>query len=189
MFKNIHIETERLLIRDFRIADAEDIYQAWSDPEVMEFFPVKSLGTVDEAKREIERLIRYYDENTPERLVRLSLAVAEKEHDKVIGWTGFTWLDFDHSEVEIMYGFARIYWGKGYASETAKAVLDYGFREIGLEKIIGLVKDYNPASVKVIEKLGMKFEKKIEGLDHVHSFYEGVLYYSLTRDEYMEMEV
>ena len=97
MVRNILIETERLIIRGFKTEDAADIYQAWSDRQVMEYFPVQPLETVADARREIERLISCYEENTPDRLVRLSQAVEEKERGKVIGWAGFTWLDFDHS--------------------------------------------------------------------------------------------
>lgn len=76
-------------------------------------------------------------------------------------------MDCKPEDVEIFYGLSNEYWGQGLATEAAKAMLHYGFDIIGLKRIIAVVKPDNIASRKVIEKIGMKFEKILH-VDDIH---------------------
>ena len=76
--------------------------------------------------------------------------------NKLIGWSGLQYLP-ETEEVEVAYLLSRPYWGRGLATEAATACLQYGFEELELERIIGLVHPGNMASQRVIEKLGMSF--------------------------------
>ena len=64
-------------------------------------------------------------------------------------------------------------------------LLDYGFQAIGLDKIVAIVKPQNTASQRVIDKLELVYQKRLQGLSEKHKFFEGLLYYSLSREEYI----
>ena len=80
----------------------------------------------------------------------------------MIGFAGLKYLD-EMDEVDIGYRFLTKYWGAGLASEAARAVLDFGFRNLHLEEIIGLAVPDNAASIRILEKLGMEF---VETMDY-----------------------
>jgi ribosomal-protein-alanine N-acetyltransferase len=117
------------------------------------------------------------------------VGVFHKEENKLIGWCGFGPLEFEPSEIEIYYGLSRDYWGKGFATEAAKALLDYGFGLIGLDKIVAIVMPENIASKKVIEKMGMIYQKQVKNLTVKYKTFEGDYYYSLTKEEYNNISV
>ena len=81
-----------------------------------------------------------------------------KEDSALIGWSGLSYLE-DTGEVEIGYGLAKPYWGRGLASEAAAATIKYGFEQLGLPRIVAIASPDNITSRRVLEKLGMKFEK------------------------------
>jgi RimJ/RimL family protein N-acetyltransferase len=163
--------------------DLPELYAISSEEEVMRYLPegVMSLGQTEKALRWI---IECYRINTPEKIAKFSVGVVEKKTGRLIGWCGLGPLEFDESEIEIYYGLSRSYWGQGMTTEAAKALLSYGFETIGLNKIVAIVKPENIASQKVIQKLGMTYHKRVGGLPEKFKFYEGLLYYSRTKEEY-----
>jgi ribosomal-protein-alanine N-acetyltransferase len=74
----------------------------------------------------------------------------------LIGWSGLTFLP-ETEEVEVAYLLGQAFWGKGLATEAARACVQYGFENVGLESIVGIVHPENIASQRVMEKLGMSF--------------------------------
>jgi ribosomal-protein-alanine N-acetyltransferase len=106
------------------------------------------------------------------------LGVFEKATEKLTGYCGLQYLD-QTPEVEIYYGFFKPFWGKGYASEAAKALLRFGFEEAGLEKIVGATHPENFASQGVLRKSGLKQEKDLR-----HLYGEDSVYFSLLREDY-----
>ena len=184
MFKDIYIETERLIIKPYCIQDIDDLYKIYSDEKVMAYIPegVMSYQCVEDL---IKWMVEYcYEKNTPDNIIKFGVAVADKETKRVLGWCGLGSLDCKPEDVEIFYGLSSEFWGQGLATEAARAMLHYGFDIIGLKRIIAVVKPDNIASRKVIEKLGMKFEKILKVDDIHYSGYDGELYYALTEDEY-----
>jgi len=184
MFKDIYIETERLIIKPYSLEDHDDLYKIYSDEKVMAFIP-EGVMSYEWVKDLIKWMVEYcYEKNTPENIIKFGVSVADKESKKVIGWCGLGSLDCNPEDVEIFYGLSSEYWGQGLATEAAKAMLQYGFEVIGLNRIIAVVKPDNIPSQKVIEKMGMKFEKILQVDDIQYSGYDGELYYALTKDEY-----
>jgi ribosomal-protein-alanine N-acetyltransferase len=183
MFKNIRLETERLIVRPFSLDDTATLHEIVSQDEVMEYLP-EDVMTIEEVGRVISWLNECYDKNTPECILKFTLAVISKGDQKLIGWCGLGPLEFSPEEVEIFYGLSKDQWGKGIATEAATTVLRYGFETLKLDQIVAVTDPRNAASVKVIQKLGMIFRKKIENLPEKHRSYEGCLYYSLSRQEY-----
>lgn len=149
------IETDRLLLRPFTLDDVEASYQVNKDPEVTRY-------TNDGGVKTKER-IQYLIENNVLGDYRKygfgRFAVVLKEENKFIGFSGLKYLpEFDL--VDLGYRFHRDYWGKGFATESGKASLAFGFEELKLSKIIGMVLPENKASIHVLEKLGFSFEKE-----------------------------
>jgi ribosomal-protein-alanine N-acetyltransferase len=184
MLKGTHLETERLLLRPFDLRDTESLHGILRQEEVTRYLP-EDVMSLEEVKRIVAWLTECYQKNTPEHIVKLTLAVVWKEDQRIIGWCGLGPLEFNPREIEIYYGLSKEYWGKGIATEAAQAMLRYAFDTIKLDKIVAVTHPENIASVKIIEKMGMISGKRIESLPAEHSYYEGCLYYSLYREEYL----
>ncbi|KPL17265.1 MAG: hypothetical protein AMJ92_11920 [candidate division Zixibacteria bacterium SM23_81] len=183
MFADLYLETERLLLRAYTMEDLTDLHAIVSQEEVMKDLP-EGIMSMEQTEKGLRWIIECYGKNTPEKIVKFSVGVVEKDTGKLIGWCGLGPLEFDESDTEIYYGLSRPYWGRGITTEAAKALLHYGFHTIGLDKIVAIVKPENIASQRVIEKLGLNYRRKILGLPQKFKFFEGLLYYSLTRKEY-----
>ena len=183
MFTDFYLETERLTIRLFTDDDALDFYKIINDEAVLRYIPEKSM-TFDEFMVTFKRILHRYNENTPRRITRFSLAVRESQSHRLVGWVGLGRLEINPEEIEIYYGMSRDVWGRGYATEAARTLLRYGFDTLGLEKIVAIVKPDNAASIKVVEKIGLKYKRDITGLPEKNKFFEGVKYFDLTRNEY-----
>ncbi len=147
------IETPRLYLREFTIEDAQLLIDLNSNPNVIRYTgdgPVKDL---DEAKRILNDIIFPQYKNKMGRW-----AVHLKSNDEFIGWCGLKFIA-DDNEIDLGYRFFENHWGKGYASESAKAVLDYGVNTLKLKNIIARAAKDNPASIAVIQKLGFVYLK------------------------------
>ncbi|MDD6812205.1 MAG: GNAT family N-acetyltransferase [Lachnospiraceae bacterium] len=138
------LETERLIIRYFEETDAEDLYAYLSDAEVVKYEPYEPFS-YEEARKEAKR--RAEDKNF--------YAVALKS-GKVIGNLYFAKGEFD--TWELGYVFNREYWGKGYASEAAKALLKEAFTKWNARRVIAMCNPKNEGSWKLLERIGMRRE-------------------------------
>ncbi|MBX2907503.1 MAG: GNAT family N-acetyltransferase [Taibaiella sp.] len=150
------IETERLVIRPLSPVDLPGMFAMDSDPEVHKYLgnnPAKSME--DEAKV-IEIVTRQYADLGIGRW-----AVVEKATGDFVGWTGFkrivTPINGHVNHLDFGYRLARKHWGKGYATESGRAALNYGLNELGLADIHAMTHIENAASRYVLEKLGFSF--------------------------------
>lgn len=145
------LETQRLLIREFVVDDAEAFYAFNSDPEVMRYTGEPPSASVDE----VRELIRTYPDYRAHGYGRW--AVVHKPDDRVIGFNGLKYLD-DLCETDLGYRLHIDYWGRGIATESSLAIVRYGFEVLELDRIIGLTLPENKASIRVLEKVGMHRE-------------------------------
>ena len=147
------IETERLVIRSFSTADAPALHErVFGDPEVMRFIPRGASPSVERTRGSIERFMSH------ERQHGFALfAVDLKETGELIGDCGLYLVEGRGPEVEVAYHFGRAWWNQGYATEAARACLDFGFRECGLSEIIAICFPEHAASRRVMEKAGMRY--------------------------------
>ncbi|HLM01632.1 MAG TPA: GNAT family N-acetyltransferase, partial [Pyrinomonadaceae bacterium] len=122
------IETERLLLRMYQSNELEEVYRLITDAEVRRFLPEYRIEKKDVLASLPRRLQRWRE------LGFAQLGVFEKETGKLTGYCGLQYLD-ETPNVEIYYGYFKEFWGKGYATEAAKALLRFGFEEAKLEKI------------------------------------------------------
>jgi ribosomal-protein-alanine N-acetyltransferase len=152
----IILETERLVLRHQVIQDLDALWALYCDPEITRYIPDAPRSRV-EAKEELE-----WHMNGHPRFPELGLwASIHKETGKFIGRCGLLpWTIDGRQEVEVAYTIARDYWGQGLATEAAQAILNYGFEELNLSRLVSLIDAENIASQRVAEKIGMTFEKE-----------------------------
>lgn len=156
------LETERLILRAWTYADAERLFEICSDAETMlHIGDRKPYDSLEKAREFLNWAVPYQL-----KMGFCRWAVVEKESGEIIGSCGFAFRDM--SEVELGYLFAREVWGKGFATEAARACLRYGFEEIGFEKIIALTDTDHGKSQNVLRKIGFRIrgvEKNEDGED------------------------
>lgn len=150
------LETERLLLRSQQPEDADVITKMFGDEEVMRFIGEGKTYPRSVAEQSITKWNDYEREHG-----FTSWAVERKEDNAIIGKCGFNFLP-DNSDIELSYMLDEPYWGNGYASEIAKATLEYGLSKLNLKRVVALVYPQNSPSIRVIEKTGMKYEKECE---------------------------
>lgn len=156
---NIILETGRLILREWTLDDAQEMFEICRDAEVMRYIGAgKPYETLDEAEKFLHWAVAYQKENGFCRW-----AVVEKSSGKIIGSCGFA---YTHGmpEPELGYLFGRDVWGKGFATEAAKASLDYGFEKLGFREIIAITDLENTASQRVLEKIGFT-QRGVEEID------------------------
>lgn len=145
--------TTRLTLRTLSLADAPVLEPILGDPEVMRFSMTGPLEA-----RGIELLLS----RVAESYAQFGFghwAVIRRADDRLIGICGLSMQTIDDlRQVEIGYRLARDAWGRGYATEAALAVRDYGFDQIGLDRLIAIIDPANAASQRVATKLGMLHE-------------------------------
>lgn len=147
------IETERLLLREFTLDDAEAFYPLVTDPDITRYTGDGGMvHTLDEARASLrDRPIADYRKHGYGRL-----ACVLKSTGLIIGFAGLKYLD-DLNEVDIGYRFLREHWGKGFATEACRPLMQHGFEILKLKQVIGLVEPDNTASVRVLEKIGLRY--------------------------------
>jgi len=155
----IILETSRLYLRDFNNTDIEPIAKMIADIDVMRYVGSGITLPREHAEKTIENWPKYGEKHG-----FTNWALVRKEGDVLIGNCGFNWLP-DNSDVEISYLLDKPYWNNGFATEIALSTMKYGFDRLGLKRIAGLVYPQNTASIHVLEKLGMKYEKDIRFWD------------------------
>jgi RimJ/RimL family protein N-acetyltransferase len=144
------LRTPRLLLRPFGPEDEEALLDFWNDPHVRRYLWDDRLVSRDEVREQLALSERDFRENGYGGFI---LALAQWP-GVLIGFSGLRRLD-GSEEVELLYGLYQNFWGRGLATEAARAVLRFGFEEVGLEEILAGADLDNAASVRVMERLGM----------------------------------
>lgn len=147
------LETERLILKEISLNDLDDMFQLYTNEDVLRYTGEKITNSIEEMKKAILVRINNYQKYGYGRW-----ATYLKENNQFIGWAGLAYLpEFD--EIDLGYRFFPKYWGKGFATEASKAILEYGFEELKLSRIIAIAMKGNKASIRVMEKIGMSFDK------------------------------
>lgn len=150
------LETERLTLRKITLDDAAFMLDLLNQPSFIQFIGDRGVRTLDDARRIIEdRYLTAY-----ERLgfgIYLTLLRGTSIPIGICGLVKRDGLD----DMDIGYAFLPQYWSKGYASEAASAVLTYARSTLGMKRILGITIPGNTSSIRVLEKIGLKFERMI----------------------------
>ncbi|WP_435254067.1 GNAT family N-acetyltransferase [Tenacibaculum sp. A30] len=175
-----YLETERLILREFRESETEGIFELDSNAEVHKYLGNNPITTYKQA----EDIITFFEEQYKERDIG-RFAAFEKESGEFIGWSGLKLNTGEKEElngftdfIDIGYRFIPRFWGKGYASESAFACLDFGFKEMNYDIIYGAADVENIGSNKILQKIGLQFVNKFD--------YKGVdvNWYELKKSDY-----
>ncbi|MEO8394611.1 MAG: GNAT family N-acetyltransferase [Chloroflexota bacterium] len=168
------LETERLRLRPFTLDDVDAYYEVVSrDPDVMRYLP----GGIPRQRSDSEWVITYFMRHAELHSFGV-WGVEEKSSGRLIGHAGLEYIP-GAAEVEIAYTLAKACWGRGLATEAARAALSYGFESLNLPEIYGLAFPLNTASQNVMRKLGMTYEGIVDRYYH-----EALACFRLTREQY-----
>lgn len=150
------LKTDRLILRPFQKEDEQRVFECWeSDPEVAKYMFWTSHNDIEKTKEWVSFELEQIEKEDWYRF-----AIVVKETKELVG----TALIYYEEEVrcwEIGYNLGQLYWNKGYATEVMKRVLEFAVEELKLSEFVGRYAKENPASGKVMEKLGFVYEKDI----------------------------
>ena len=166
----IYVETERLVLREILESDVDDLLELDSDPEVHRFLGNRPLKDKKEVY-EVIKIIR--DQYVHYGIGRW--AVIERSTGDFIGWSGLKFVREtinDHKDFyDIGYRLKRKFWGKGFATESAKASLQFGFNQLNLDEIYAAAHIENEASNRILKKIGLTPLEKFTYDGAVHNWY------------------
>jgi len=159
------LETERLVLRPVTLKDADSVFTYASNPNVARYVTWEPHSSVKETEEIISNFfLENYKKNIPE-----PWAITFKDRREwVIGAIGCRYYDRDPECMELAYVLAEEHWGQGITTEAAKAVLPYIFEQYKPKTIVGRYVESNPASGRILEKLGMKFIESREEIKKGH---------------------
>jgi RimJ/RimL family protein N-acetyltransferase len=175
------LETERLVLRPFADADLAAFHAIRSQPEVVRFLYEDPL-TLEQARKKVERLVASQALEAEEQW--LAAAVTLRASGEFIGDVAFQWMSVQHRTGEIGFTMDPAHQGRGYATEAARAMLDWGFGTFGLHRIIGRTEARNAASARVLEKLGMRLEAHLIENEWVKGEWQSELVYAILDREW-----
>ena len=182
--KSPTLQTERLILRDFREEDWQAAHEWGSDPKVVKYMPF-GPNTEDETKNFINRVL---NNQKAQPRISFNFALINKPDNRLIGSCRIKIKSVDSKEGEIGYALNRRYWNQGYMTEAARSVISFGFIQLGLHRIIATCDPANTGSYRVMEKLGMQRE----GYLREHEFWKGAwldsLLYSILEKEWLNQK-
>lgn len=178
------LHTDRLKLREITIADAHNIYEILSNPEVVKYDSFELFTTINQA----ERLIKFFNNSFQEKKA-IFWGISLKDEDVIIG---FCKLQIEIPKIRGEYGFDLNYkyWNKGIMTETLKTVVDFGVHQLNLNRLEANVSVENTASIQVLKKCGFIEE----GIMRSRSFWKGnyhdMMILSVLRDEiYLKVKI
>ncbi|MBV8074157.1 MAG: GNAT family N-acetyltransferase [Candidatus Eremiobacteraeota bacterium] len=171
------IDSERLVLRPLSVDDAEALFAMYVDPDVMQYMSGPYTGTLNQLRERLATRIAEHEDDG------FGLYATElRETGELIGRCGhLRWTIEGMKEIEVGYLIARAHWGKGYATEAARALLEDGFGRFGVPHLISLIHPENVASQRVAEHNGLQHERDVavEGIPFPH-----VRLYKTTREAF-----
>lgn len=167
----IILETSRLILRAIEKTDATGLFELDSHPEVHKFIGTKPLTKLEQAVEVIDKLQQQYKENGIGRY-----AVIDKVSNDFLGWSGFkfwrTPLNNKINFYELGYRFIPKYWGKGYATESAQAWVNYAFEAFPIKALYAITDPLNYNSKNVLKKVGFQEMAEIDYEGELTSWFE-----------------
>ena len=178
------LETDRLILRTWNDDDLQPMLAINQDPKVMEYFP--SLQDVDMTKNFIDKVNAHFKNHG------YSLyAAVRKDTNEFIGFIGLLIAEFESHftpATEIGWRLSSSHWGQGFATEGAKAVLGYAFRELKIPEIVSFTAAGNAKSIRVMQKIGLQ-HNEVDDFDHPKlddtSPLKRHVLYRLTKENYL----
>ncbi len=184
MFK---IETPRLILRDLLEVDFPSFFELCCDPGVKQF---QDFLWVENEEKALALLKSIGFHNKVAQRRAYNLAIIRKQGMVWMGWMGFSKAD-DPAIGDFEFGYALLknYRGNGFMTEALLRVIEYCFKELGIEKIYGGCLQENIASIRVMEKAGLRLEEVNQEIDEASGIITYARRYCMTRDEWKSLKL
>ena len=176
--KEVVLRTARLTLRPFEVTDVDDVYGYASDPQVARFRPLPDPYTRDDAVDFVNRQMRTDWSTSPEFAVVYG--------PRVIGGISLL-VNAEHETAELGYLLGRRWWGRGLATEAARAAVGWGFRQFSLHRIYARAHVSNRRSWRVMERLGLTREGVLRGHWKMRDQHVDLVYYGVLRSEWSKL--
>lgn len=176
------LNTQRLVLRKLEVSDAEEMFEYSSRPEASQYAnwePHTSVEYTKEFLRWLKWQYRFHKVKT--------WGITLKNGGKLIGTVSFVKIDKETTSAEIGYTVSSAFWGNGYATEAVQKLLEFGFLELGFQRIFAKVVKENVKSSRVLERLGFTYEGTLRNSMVIHKKLCDVSYYSILKSEFMAM--
>ncbi len=190
-WEGLRLYTDRLYLRTPIPRDANALYDLFTDSEVMHGLGKEPVSAPAEARAIVEEWIAAWRTDALGPFVIETAATNEVVGQAGLmifdtrGWTPSSWAEAgDHAQPELGWALIQAHWGRGYATEAAEAVIGFGFEALGLNKIHAAYFIKNPASARVIEKLGMTYEGHLREHDLKWGVYEDIKVHAILAREW-----
>ncbi len=177
------LETERLRLRRLCMRDAADIFDYSRDPQVAKYVLWDAQTSLSEARGYLRFMLRKYRLGEP-----ASWGIELKATGRIVGTIGFMWIQRDNAAAEVGYSLARGLWNRGLMTEALRAVIDFGFRGLNLNRIEAQHESENPASGAVMRKCGMQREGTLRQRLMNKGRFVDVELYSILRCDYIQRQ-
>ncbi|MBI2856364.1 MAG: GNAT family N-acetyltransferase [Chloroflexi bacterium] len=176
----MHITTERLVLREFAATDWPAVLAYQRDALYLRFYPWADR-TPDDARNFVQMFLDWQAEQ-PRR--RFQLAITLPESGQLIGNCGIRRKLDNDWEADIGYELAPEHWGRGYATEAARAIVGFGFRDLELHRISSWCIADNTASARVLERVGLHLEGRLQQNEYFKGRWWDTLLYGLLESEW-----
>ena len=174
------ITTERLVLREFGENDWRAVLDYQRDPLYLRYYPWEDRSQAD--VRDFVDMFREWQAEQPRR--RFQLAIVLREGGRLIGNCGIRRKPDNQWEADIGYELAPHHWGHGYATEAARAMVDFGFRDLSLRRISSWCIADNEASARVLERLGFTQEGRLRRNEFFKGRWWDTLLYAVLAEEW-----
>lgn len=179
----MELATERLTLREFKADDWPDVLAYQVDPRYLRYY--EWTGRTPE---EVQAFVHMFLDQQQERpRTKYQLAVTLKQDHQLIGTCGIRMASADAHEADIGYELSPVHWGRGYATEAARAIVRFGFAELGLHRIWSWCIAENVGSARVLEKVGMRREGRLRDKASFKGRWWDTLLYALLEEEYRRL--
>ena len=173
------ITTDRLILRRVRASDEDAIYAYAIDPDVSRYTSWAPHTSPEETRQFVRRVLDAYREK---RIANWGIEL--KSERKLIGTGGYSSWDPEHGTGEIGYAIGKPYWGQGLMAEAVRAMIDFGFRRMALNRIVIRMDPRNVGSWRVAEKCGCRFEGISRQAIHAKGTFHDLMVWAVVRDEW-----
>lgn len=175
-FFEVHpvLETERLILRPITLADAQNVYEYASDPEVAKYMIFPTHTSIADSIKWLE--------NVPDefaRKERINFAITQKPDEKFIGACSFHHISVEHRRIEIGYVLNRKYWGTGYMTEAVREMIRFAFEELQMHRVAATCDLDNVRSTRVMERCGMALEGTLRDYEFRHGKFVSTMTYAI----------
>ncbi len=169
------------ILREHEDKDSVNFYRYFTDPEVSKFVLTETPRNFEEARREL-----LYWKNVFYTNEGIYFTIADKKTDEMIGSVGVSTYSSYHNRIEISYDMGKEFWGKGIMSKAVKAMVEYVFETLNINRLEAATAIGNEASVMVLKKCGFLYEGRLRQYRYHRGAYVDVYFFSITRDQYFK---